>query len=113
MDDKEKEDAKAVRESIRLHMKAVSELLVKLSALRGGDGYEFNCNLNAFKNEVKGSMAGQAFVVKDGQLEYLPDARTDAEVAEESKDDKVSNNAAVVVEELLKRLGLKRKNNED
>jgi hypothetical protein len=100
----DKAAAKAIRDTIRENMRAISDQLVKLAKLHGGDGYEFESTLRVFNGEVKGVLAGKAFKVdKDGQLEYLPeDVNPD-----ESQRGTLDTEASVEVSNILKKLGIK------
>ena len=104
IDPKDKAEAKVIRDSIRENMWLISDQLVKLAKLHGGDGYEFESTLRVYKGEVKGVLAGKAFVVdKDGKLEYLPAE----ENPDESQRGSLESTAAIEVADILKKLGIK------
>lgn len=104
INDKDKNEAKIIRDNIRESMRKISEQLVRLAQLHGGDGYEFQSMLRVYQGDVKGTLQGQAFRVgADGQLEYLPAD----ENPDESQRGTLETTAQIEVADIIKKLGLK------
>ena len=102
MQDKDKEAAVKIRNAIKDSMRTISEHLVELSKLHGGDGYQLECQLNVIKGIATGQLSGKAFKIVDGQLVYLPADDT----PDESQSGNLQTTAAAEVEAILKKLGI-------
>lgn len=104
INDKDKNEAMLIRNAIRDNMRKISEQLVRLAQLHGGDGYEFQSMLRVYQGDVKGTLHGQAFKVDaNGQLEYLPgDDNPD-----DSQRGTLETTAQIEVSDIMRKLGLK------
>lgn len=104
MKEEDKEKLIEVMANVREAMMVVSALLVELAKLRGGEGYDFECNLTVKESKVTGTMGGKAFNLVDGKKEFLPDIGLDVGAKKPAAGMPAA--AAAVVEDILKKLGI-------